>query len=338
MWTRVFGPSMWPLIWSGARVRLELCALEDLKRGDIAAVLTPLGPVLHRVVERDGVLCTQGDWRAVCDGPIDGERLLGRADGIVLGRWTVGAPRGVARLFNRSALAVLPAVRLLQRRRVITTLRRGRDAVVGSAVGRAFFQVGSIVVRVLEPEDEQALRRAAWTRGQYASPTHAELRDLVRGRGGCVIAAIHPTRGIVGQLLLKEEDEQGTVGAWDHWVNPWFRGRGLGAKLIRTAMHAAWDRGHCRLVVVVRDQARSRRLWAQFGAEPHGAPFRSGPEPGAFIVLQLMLAGPIEREWRAHAQSTGGVIAKCATTGPIPSVTTAASSSNGSRTLARSAR
>lgn len=264
--TRVYGPSMWPFIWSGALVRIVPCEAEGLRPGDLVVLLGVTNPILHRVVEHDGRLCTQGDWNDAADRPIEATRLLGRVGGVVIGRREIATPLPVTRAVNRAMLATLPLVRKMRDPRAVAWLRRWRDRVVRTAMGRVATGGAPVAVRVVQAEDSQALRRAAWRRGQYSDTHHRELVCLAEGHAGYVVAAFHPTRGVIGQLLLREDRRcPTTIGAWDHYVDPWFRGRGLGSELVRCALVESTRRGFERMRVLVRSGTGRGHHWARLG-------------------------------------------------------------------------
>lgn len=258
---------MWPLLWSGLEVSIEERSLAELEPGDLAVVLSPEGPVVHRVVEREGALCTQGDWREVADGPIRPEALLGVVRGFPLGRWVLPLPPACARWLNRRMLTVAPVLRrTLQRPEVIHAARSVRDRIARSALGRAMTGTEPVSVKVLGTDHEQALRRNAWRRGKYASEWHRQLRELVRERSGFALGALHPRRGLVGQCLFVEQRGGAALTALDHWVDPWFRGRGIGRELLLGGIEEARRRGHARVRATVRAGTPARRLWAALGA------------------------------------------------------------------------
>lgn len=261
----LYGPSMWPFVWSGARLPIESCAIDDLCEGDIAAVWTELGVVLHRVVEIDGVLVTRGDWNSIADAPITTERLVGRVRGVALGRWSVPAPRVVARRVNQLVVAAHPLVQRLRTRERIAALRRAREWLARSPVGDVVRGPGEVSVRVLDARDGAELRRSSWSRGRYAPSLHAQLRALLEGEGGCVIGAMHP-RGLVGQVLLHTRAD-GRALATDFWVSPWHRGRGLGRALAELAIREAETRSVRELSVLVRRGTHSHALWTHLGLE-----------------------------------------------------------------------
>jgi GNAT superfamily N-acetyltransferase len=256
---------MWPLVWSGARLSIEACALDDLTVGDLAAVRSELGVVVHRVVNHAGVLGTRGDWNTLPDAPITPERLVGRVRGFAVGRWTLPTPRWLTSRLNRAALALHPVVRRAQERNVIAQLRNGRDLLARTPVGSLVRGRAGVEVRVLGSGDAAALRRGAWARGRYASAIHHELSADVKSRS--VLGALQRGR-LVGQIVVRADEDEPTVAtAWDFWVDPWFRGRGIGRRLAQLAMREAEARGYSELRALVRAASRSHELFVGLGFE-----------------------------------------------------------------------
>lgn len=74
------GSSMWPSIPAGSRLQVQPCPATELKVGELAAFARHGQLVVHRVtrVTADGVWL-QGDNRAVSDGHVPAEHVLGRA-------------------------------------------------------------------------------------------------------------------------------------------------------------------------------------------------------------------------------------------------------------------
>lgn len=110
------GSSMEPFIWSGATVRVVHS--DTVARGDV--VLAKRGEALycHRVVGRSprGVTL-QGDAHGHSDGDVREDAVLGRVDGLVLGKWSFAqVPLPVARwVRSRLVLPMLPLTRATRR-------------------------------------------------------------------------------------------------------------------------------------------------------------------------------------------------------------------------------
>jgi ribosomal protein S18 acetylase RimI-like enzyme len=254
---------MWPLVWSGARLAIETCEMDALLPGDLAVVRSEIGVIVHRVIDDGGVLRTRGDWTSVHDAPLTRERLLGRVRGFALGRWTLPTPRWLTARLNQGALVLRPLVDRARTRSVIVRLRRGRDLLARSPIGTLVRGRGEIVVRVLGPADERALRRTTWSRGRYARSLHEELRELASD--GCVLGALAGER-LIGQIVLRPSpDDPPVLTAWDFWVDPWFRGRGIGRALAELALREAGARRARELRVLVMPESRSHMLFRHLG-------------------------------------------------------------------------
>ena len=109
------GPCMSALLKPGDEALLDPCAWEDLKAGDLVALETQEGPVLHRYL---GARLTKGDLSPRFDAK--GGTLLGRIAGIRRDGRLVRRPRGIP-------LAELPAV--------AASLARGLAALARRRIG-----------------------------------------------------------------------------------------------------------------------------------------------------------------------------------------------------------
>ena len=119
------GPCMSHLLEPGDEAILEPCNWKRLRFGDLVALDTPAGPVLHRYLgarrTRDGVkLLTKGDRAPVFDRILPPDALLGRVKGSQRNGRTLLRPRGIP-LAELPALAASLALGLsaLLRRRII---------------------------------------------------------------------------------------------------------------------------------------------------------------------------------------------------------------------------
>lgn len=163
---RVFGGSMMPTIWPGARLAVEACALGDTAVGDVVVVRGPRGLLVHRIVDKadDGAF-VRGDAQRT-RLRIDESNLLGRVAGLTLARSSVnGMPRAIEARLRRAYLPIVPwaarcyflvraAARLLER---TVTSRASREGLLTPS------ELSSLPAR---------LRRSGW------SPTASRLRFI----------------------------------------------------------------------------------------------------------------------------------------------------------------
>lgn len=112
------GPCMSHLLRTGDEAVLDPCDWRDLKAGDLIALSTPAGPVLHRFIgRRRGLLLTKGDRAPAFDRLTPPEALLGRVGGIVRGGRILRRARGLP-------LRELPAVTASLARGLASLVRR----------------------------------------------------------------------------------------------------------------------------------------------------------------------------------------------------------------------
>ena len=84
------GPCMSALLREGDEALLQPCEWKDLKAGDLVALETKEGPVLHRYL---GAKLTKGDLSPRFD--VKGSTLLGRIAGVRRGGRILQRPRGI---------------------------------------------------------------------------------------------------------------------------------------------------------------------------------------------------------------------------------------------------
>ena len=114
VWLRAQGNSMWPLVRSGARLRVRKTTVSSAKPGDIGVILLPRDRLVAHIVERTaplvsvsvvGVVDPPGTW-------------LGRVEAVEEGGVRVPIPGGM-----RHALRVVPlAARRLRRSQTMRKL------------------------------------------------------------------------------------------------------------------------------------------------------------------------------------------------------------------------
>lgn len=90
---------MWPWLRPGGTLRVERCALDAMRLGDIAVWFEGRRLVAHRVVgRREQLLVTRGDWSAKDDPPVGQAELIGRASSCRWGPFSVPLDRAPVRL------------------------------------------------------------------------------------------------------------------------------------------------------------------------------------------------------------------------------------------------
>ncbi len=289
----LFGPSMWPFVWSGARLPIERCDVESLVEGDLAAVRTNLGVLIHRVVRDGNLLRTRGDFRTLSDPPITSDRLVGRVRGFAMARWALPTPRWLTVRLNAGALRLHPLFVRIRERRTILRLRRVRDRVACSPIGGIVRGRGEPKLRVLEKCDETLLRRATWSRGKYDPELHETLRTLLHRSS--VLGAVSGNR-LLGQLVLRGTEDPNVLLASDFWVDPWWRGRGLGRQLAQLAIEHARARDAGVMRTIVQKGSSSHALFRRLG-------FTRMSQQDELVTLELTLDSRDRASRARHEQA-----------------------------------
>lgn len=279
---------MLPTIWTGARVRVERCREEDIRRGDVVLIDSSDGLMLHRAVRRVGDRwITQGDGVAVADVQQSRAEILGRVDGLVIGRWNVPfVPRSLQRAVRYGYSFATPLLRgtYLGVRDRTRPVRRQIERRLGANALRPFRStLHGLRVEPLRPELVADFRSYMMRRG--AQPTAkrvAQWAALADEENGCCVVA-RARRGIVGSMLILERaDAQGAHLALDLWVNRAFRGLGLASQLVETILHRADERGYHRVFAQVReDNHASQRIFTRAGFRVD----RDTPAPEGYLTL-----------------------------------------------------
>ncbi len=228
----VYGTSMLPFIWPGARVRVERAGPGQLNCGEVAVLRSPAGIVAHRV-RRTKPLTIRGD-AFDHDDALERLEIIGRIRGVVLGRREIALPAPWAARCNRLLLRLVPVARAarpvwMHAGRLLIELRSFAD---GRLAGS---RSGPIVVRYASREDSDAIARCLRAAGQRA--TRARVDALAQDR---TLVAVCPRRGIVGLASFGQEDVSRMR------VTELLAVRGS-RRVVRAALVAAIDAAHPRL-------------------------------------------------------------------------------------------
>ncbi|MBE2252490.1 MAG: hypothetical protein IAE78_23360 [Myxococcus sp.] len=118
MWLRAAGKSLWPLVLDGDQVHVERSDEPALRRGDIALVVSPSGPLVAHLVDSTNPLVTVSSV-GVVDPPA--REVLGRVVAVRRGAMVLSMPRGAHLVLRQvprlsRALKELPGLRRLVHR------------------------------------------------------------------------------------------------------------------------------------------------------------------------------------------------------------------------------
>lgn len=222
---RAWGLSMLPSIWPGAALGLE--APTELAIGDVVVVETKSLAVIHRIQRlTEDRVWTRGDAHRCWDGPMPVDAVIGRVRGLVLGRrsWEV-EPIWSRRIgIAASLLGPASALGLKIARRITREVGRHREVRLAAA----------------QEGDRDALRRLLVKSGLPVLHALAESRTP-----GYLIARTGASRP-VGFTQVRPD------GRLSLWVEPWFRGRGVGTALLDRCFEFARRRAMGRIWVRVR--------------------------------------------------------------------------------------
>jgi hypothetical protein len=132
---------MLPAIWPSCVVHVTAWDGSDAALGDLVLYTRGDRLILHRVVARvDRRWITRGDRHPSMDRPLGPGEVIGRIDGLVIGRIHArDVPASVAQIARRAWLHSLPLVRVAMSlaRPVARAARRLGLASDGSAAGRS---------------------------------------------------------------------------------------------------------------------------------------------------------------------------------------------------------
>lgn len=123
---RARGVSMLPVVWPGARLRLQRVAASEVRLGDVVVVFRSGRAVAHRAVVRDA----SGRWRTRADAspeldPVEeDERLVARVDGFAVGRGVLRLPAPMDAVLRHLVVRTVPS--LARGQRLVRSLLRRR--------------------------------------------------------------------------------------------------------------------------------------------------------------------------------------------------------------------
>lgn len=255
---KLWGRSMLPWVWPGARLEIERCRDEEVELGDLVLLRNGSTLALHRVVQRHPRLVTQGDAFPEPDGS---GAVIGFVSSLVAGTRSLQAPLPVVRLFNRGALASAIAYRRLE-----PTLR-----VIARAAWRTGLHLPGIPslrtallpwrVELLTPAHLPSLRPYLLSRGMR--PTQGALtgwRRATEPHGPFAVLALAEDR-IIGSVRVGIAKD-GATYLTDLFVARSYRALGVATELVAASVREATSRGTKRLHANVRGERGS--AWIAF--------------------------------------------------------------------------
>lgn len=212
---------MLPAIWPGALV--EFCGASHLRVGEIVLARTSDDSdalwLVHRVVAVDGdKVLLQGDGHATPDGWFPRSDVLGKAKGIVIGRWQwTSCPAPLKYVLQRLWLLLIPASRrVLKARRQIAEWRHPRMArwiteyLESSVWPMMRFWAKPIEVREATLRDTEALKSYLLRTHQHLNHTALSVWRQAIARGHVALAfeangkdAQH--KPIIGAVALSDD-------------------------------------------------------------------------------------------------------------------------------------
>jgi GNAT superfamily N-acetyltransferase len=235
---RLWGTSMLPAIWPGARLCFEACEGSALRVGDIALVRRAGILVAHRVVEAGGrVIRTRGDARKALDAPVPREAVVARARGVVFALWTVAVPPPADSWINKMLVVSGPINRALTP--ALVRIARGTRSMLWErgVLARGRRRLTTREVRALRATDTELLRRYLLRRGER--PTVDVLGEWMQravAEDQRVFVAL-ACDGIVGHVQLELAEGLGLLR--DIWEDRAWRGTGVAEALLDEATATA---------------------------------------------------------------------------------------------------
>jgi GNAT superfamily N-acetyltransferase len=279
MTVRLWGRSMTPTVWPGARLMFVPCRPDEARLGDVLLVARRSGLCAHRAVrlERDD-LETWGDGLLAPDPAQRPEALLGRAIGVPLGRAQLPLPDRLARPLNLGLGAVARSYTATRARLARSPWREPILGVADALRGlRRRLQPFSLV-----PLDERWRHRLGElelraTRRPSAAAS-AEWRAALDGPGAAWIAVSERDGEPIGWVLAAPRPDH----TWEvrSWVSTGHRRLGVGTALAARMTETASRRGWSRLRARGAAELWRRQGFVEVEATPDGV-LELVLEPGA---------------------------------------------------------
>ncbi|MGF1465865.1 MAG: S24/S26 family peptidase [Sandaracinaceae bacterium] len=268
---------MLPAVLPGTLVLFEPVRFCAVRRGDLVLLLRGPRLLAHRVVAKDPRgLTTAGDHAEGVDGAARPGEVLGRAVSLTLGPVSLAGPRPLTRVANRwigrlsrPLAARLPPLRAwgaaAARPRWVRRLRALQGEIeVGPAADAGLFR-------------EACRRRGRWVSADAAARA---LRE--RPRPILAVARRRP----VGWVLPTVDPETPSTVDLDLWLEPLWRGLGVGGRLLEAA--AAEARSAGALTVRLTTPWPAGRWMLRRGFRPAGV----APRPAHRTRARPLAPGP----------------------------------------------
>jgi GNAT superfamily N-acetyltransferase len=243
---QVKGGSMYPFIKSGDWVDIALFKGQknNIRKGDIILFRKDDSLYLHRVLRRAGEgFVAKGDMSFGHDGVIYGDAVLARVVSVQSGdrQIDLGA-RGNRRMGVLIAdLSVLFQLPLYLSRKMsgfaMSVFLRVQSLKAYRCIAKKILDA-HVVVRPAVPEDEEELRDLYLMAGQ-------DIREGIAGikKEGFWLVPEMKNKIVGGLTVSRYEKNAGIWIIFGLEVKPWFRGLGIGEKLVEEAVKKAQE-GH----------------------------------------------------------------------------------------------
>jgi ribosomal protein S18 acetylase RimI-like enzyme len=253
------GGSMHPFIRSGDWVSVALCKdrAESVQKGDILLFRKDDSLYLHRVLRRAGEgFLVKGDMSFGSDGVINKDDVLARVISVQRGGRRIDLGTQENRLFS-----VLVADCSLFLR--YPFLLAGKACALGTAIllriqglkayraGVKKILKGDVIIRIAGPEDEEQLRDLYCMAGRDIRDGLAEVKNE-----GFWLIAERKRKVVAGLTMTRYEQDSGLWIIFGLEVKPFFRGIGLGRRIVEAALMKVKGAGARRIGLFVNKRAK----------------------------------------------------------------------------------
>jgi ribosomal protein S18 acetylase RimI-like enzyme len=260
---RLFGGSMLPVLLPGITLEFTPVSPTACRRGDVVLVRTGTGLIAHRWVGGSpGRWVLQGDNYDEPDTPVGDAQVLGRAVGFPIGRWSLELPR--ADLVARALVRGLPALRRVER----LTRAVGRSTWRRAQRWPMWRPVRACTIRPLCDDDLPAFRQLALRSGTRPDSAYLRSWRAILDEPRSVGYVAHARHRIVGYFSIRASSADPAIGYVGMlWVDRWYRGAGVGTRLLSAAIEHVRPLGYRELQAEVRPGSDAMRANLRLGFE-----------------------------------------------------------------------